>query len=134
MTLSLSDAVPKRRHRILVVDDEPDIVRALALRLKSAGYELLVASDAVQATRIAVKEQPDLILLDIGLPGGDGHTVASRLRANLKTVNIPLIFLTARSGSTDRQKAQLVAPAGYLIKPYQPEELLRIIEEALQSG
>ena len=94
------------RPKVLVVDDEPDIVRALSLRLKSNGYDVVVARDGVQATVTAVREQPDLIVLDLGLPGGDGHVVAQRLRNNAKTCDVPIIALTARTANRDRVKAE----------------------------
>lgn len=83
--------------KILVVDDEPDVVRALTMRLKFAGYEVIVASDGASATRLAITEQPDLVILDIGLPCGDGHDVAGRLCENMNTAAVPIIFLTART-------------------------------------
>jgi CheY-like chemotaxis protein len=126
-------APPTKRPRILIVDDEPEIVRALGLRLRSVGYDVLAAADGVQATAMAVREQPDLILLDIGLPGGDGHTIASRIRSNMRTVQIPLIFLTARTAIDDVRKSESVQAAGYVQKPYQPEALLSLVKQALAS-
>jgi CheY-like chemotaxis protein len=117
--------------RILIVDDEPELVRTLTLRLRSAGYEVLCARDGMAATQLAVREQPDLIILDIGMPAGDGHTVAARLKENVRTLGIPIVFLTARASKIDAQKAQAVGAAGYLIKPYHPEELLDVISRAL---
>jgi two-component system, OmpR family, KDP operon response regulator KdpE len=121
------------RKRVLVVDDEPEFLRAVALRLKSAGYDVLSACDGVQATHMAVAEQPDVIVLDLGLPGGDGHTVAGRLRSNMKTLNMPVIFLTARAGAMDKKKALAVGAAGYLTKPYQADELLQMLDRVLHT-
>ena len=121
------------KARILVADDEPDVVRALTLRLKAAGYEVVTANDGLEATRVAVQELPDLILLDIGMPCGDGHTVARRLREKPKTADIPVIFVTARVSSEDLQDATEEGAAGYLLKPFQSDELLELVEQALAA-
>ncbi len=120
--------------KILVVEDEPDVIRALTMRLKFAGYEVIVASDGASATRIAVTEQPNLIILDIGLPCGDGHTVARRLRENMNTTTVPIIFLTARTSQEDRAKAMGVGAADFITKPFTAEELLASVERALNSS
>ncbi len=91
--------------KILVVDDEPDIVQAISMRLKSAGYTVISAMDGMQATNVALKETPDLIVLDIGMPAGSGHIVVQRLRDSIKTCHIPIIFLTARTAEQDFRQA-----------------------------
>src|SRR3981081_3815523 len=107
-------AVPPsdRRRKILIFDDEPDIVRAVALRLKMAGYVYGEAMDGASALMTAVTEQPDLVLLDIGLPCGDGHFVASRLRANAKTAHIPILFLSARNAPHELGSARRSGAVG----------------------
>ena len=122
-----------RRRKVLIVDDEPDIVRALALRLKTAGYDVVAAMDGAGALMTAVTEQPDLVLLDIGLPYGDGHVVASRLRSNPKTAHIPILFLSARNGPEDLASARKSGAVGFIAKPYDPEELLRRVSWAFES-
>lgn len=117
------------KRKVLVVDDEPDIVRALSLRLKFNGYEVVIARDGLQATAVAVSELPDLVILDIGMPGGDGHTVARRLRDNVKTCNVPIIALTARTASSDRIKAKLNGFVKYFTKPFDPEALMQAVHE-----
>jgi DNA-binding response OmpR family regulator len=126
-------AVPAdRRRKVLIVDDEPDIVRALALRLKTAGYDVVAAMDGAGALMTAVTEQPDLVLLDIGLPLGDGHVVAARLRSNPKTAHIPILFLSARNAPEDLGSARKSGAVGFITKPYDPEELLRRVSWALE--
>jgi two-component system KDP operon response regulator KdpE len=124
---------PDRRRKVLIVDDEPDIVRALALRLKTAGYDVVAAMDGAGALMTAVTEQPDLVLLDIGLPYGDGHVVAARLRSNPKTAHIPILFLSARNAPEDLGSARSSGAVGFITKPYDPEELLRRVSWALES-
>jgi two-component system KDP operon response regulator KdpE len=126
-------AFVERRRKILIVDDEPEIVRALGLRLKMAGYEVVAAVDGASALMTAVTEEPDLMLLDIGLPHGDGHFVASRLRANSKTAHIPILFLSARNAPDELRSARRSGAVGFITKPYDPEELLRRVTWAFES-
>lgn len=123
-----------RSARIMIVDDEPDIVKAVGMRLRSAGYDILAAADGLTATQCAVQEKPDLIILDIGLPAGDGHTVARRLRDNLKTFSTPVIYLTARNSQEDLRKAAAVGAAGYLVKPFRTEDLLGVVARVLRES
>jgi DNA-binding response OmpR family regulator len=111
--------------KILIVDDEPELVRALSLRLNSAGYETQSAVDGLAATEMAFSYRPDLVLLDIGLPFKDGYQVAKILRSSPDTAQIPIVFLTARTWDLD--KARQIHPDGYVVKPYQPAELLDIV-------
>ena len=93
------------KGKVLVVDDEPEIVRAVSMRLMANGYEVITATDGNQATSIAMKERPKVIILDIGMPAGSGHVVAKRLRDSAITSSIPIIYLTARTDEKDFQKA-----------------------------
>ena len=120
--------------RVLIVDDEPDLLRALGLRLKAAGYEVLVAADGIRAMQTAIRDQPSVIILDIGMPGGDGHTVAQRLKASIRTLAIPIIFLTARKSPEDLKRAKEAGAVAYLLKPFKPEELLAAIAKALSDA
>jgi len=72
------------KQKMLIVDDEADLVRSLSMRLRANGYEVVSAMDGVEATKMAIHEQPDVIVLDIGMPAGDGHVVAERLRDSPK--------------------------------------------------
>jgi DNA-binding response OmpR family regulator len=117
------------KKKILVVDDEEDVAKALKARLKANGYDVLLASDSVQAFMMANKEKPALIILDIMIPGGGGFVVAERLKQSSATHHIPIIFLTGISGGEER--AYKVGASGYLMKPYQPEKLLETIHNTL---
>ncbi|HMK77231.1 MAG TPA: response regulator [Thermodesulfobacteriota bacterium] len=118
------------KNKILVVDDEEDMAKALNLRLKANGYNVVFASDSVQALTIANQENPDLILLDIMIPGGGGFVVAERLKQSAATHRIPIIFLTGIPGGEER--AYKLGASGYVMKPYQPEELMEAIHNALE--
>ncbi len=120
------------KKKILVVDDEEDVAKALRVRLKANGYIVVIASDSVQAFTTANKEKPDLIILDIMIPGGGGFVVAERLKQSTATHHIPIIFLTGISGGEER--AYKVGASGYVMKPYQPEKLLETIHDALEIG
>jgi PAS domain S-box-containing protein len=103
-----------------------------ALR-RAHGYDVIAGYDAVLAATMAVKHRPDLILLDITMPGGDGFLVAERLRNLDETARIPIIFLTASKQPGLREKAMELSPAGFFEKPYEAEELLGAIEAALEA-
>ncbi|MGZ3590762.1 MAG: response regulator transcription factor, partial [Thermodesulfobacteriota bacterium] len=118
------------KKKILVVDDELDVAKALKFRLKASGYTVVLACDSVQGFMMANKEKPDLIILDIMIPGGGGFVVAERLKQSSATHHIPIIFLTGISGGED--KAYKIGASGYLMKPYQPEKLLETIHDALE--
>lgn len=118
------------KKKILVVDDELDVAKALKIRLKANGYNVVLAYDSIQGFTIANKEKPDLIILDIMIPGGGGFVVAERLKQSTATHHIPIIFLTGISGGEDR--AYKVGATSYLMKPYQPEKLLETIHDALE--
>ena len=115
--------------KILVVDDDPEILKALSLLLSANGFEVVTAMDGFQATSIAMKEQPDVILLDISMPAGDGHVVVSRLKESSKTCPIPIIIITASAEESDYEKAVEQGVDGYFKKPFDPEELIRAIHE-----
>jgi len=119
--------------RILIVDDERDIVKALTIRLQRAGYEVVTAFDGAQAIFMAYKEKPDLIILDVRMPAGDGFSVAEKLKESSNTVAIPVIFLTGSPEKNSEEKAMALGARFYVKKPYDPEELLDAIERALEK-
>ena len=122
------------KGRILVVDDEPEIVSSLTLRLSAAGYEVHSAMDGLTATKKAIEEQPALILLDIGMPAGNGHVVVDRLRNICETSHIPIIFLTARSSEEDYRKARDGGVCKYITKPFDSEVLMAAIESQIERS
>ena len=122
------------KGRILVVDDEPEIVSSLTLRLSAAGYEVHSAMDGLTATKKAIEEQPALILLDIVMPAGNGHVVVDRLRNIGETSHIPIIFLTARSSEEDYRKARDGGVCKYITKPFDSEVLMAAIESQIERS
>ncbi len=120
------------KRKILVVDDERDIAMALKIRLKDNGYNVVTAFDSVQAYTTAQKEKPDVIILDVFIPGGGGFVVAERLKKSPATQHIPIIFLTGISGEEER--AFRAGAFAYLMKPYNPPVLLDEVRKALESS
>ncbi len=116
--------------KILIVEDDENIAKALAIRLESTGYQVTVAPDALNAVTSAVKTQPDLALLDILMPAGNGFTVADRIQ-ELLPHEIPFIFLTASKQPGLRKKAHILGAVDFFEKPYETEDLLAAIEGVL---
>lgn len=123
--------MPKKR--ILIVDDEIDFVKMLQARLRIEGYEVLVAEDGIKGIQTARKEKPDLIILDIMMPGLDGHSVFDTLKKSILTWSIPVIYLTAKTGQADELLAMEKGARYYLTKPYNPGMLLEMVKSALAS-
>jgi len=119
------------KPKILLVEDDEKIVKALTVRLKSQGYEVVAAFDAVMATSKAMEHHPDVILLDISMPGGNGFTVAERLHDSSLTADIPIIFLTASKEPGLRERAKELGAMAFLEKPFEAQELVSFIRQAL---
>ena len=115
---------------ILVLEDDPKIAIALAVRLEAAGYNVLTAPDGVRGLQLALVNHPDLIVMDIWMPVGLGLSVAQRLK-DLGFTNIPVIFITASRLKGLREAAENLGAAGYFEKPYDPQQLLAAVHKAL---
>lgn len=116
--------------KILIVEDDQNISKSLAIRLKNSGYEVNVAPDALSGLEFAMRKPPDLVLLDISLPAGNGFGVAERLQSLLSTAT-PFIFLTASQKPGLREKAKKLGAAAFFQKPYDGSELLETIRLVL---
>lgn len=110
-------------EKILIVDDDADTLRLVGLMLQRQGYEVVMASNGPQALQKAEEEEPDLILLDVMMPGMDGYEVARRLRANSITANTPILMFTAKSQIDDKLVGFESGADDYLTKPTHPAEL-----------
>jgi DNA-binding response OmpR family regulator len=119
-------------QRILVVDDESAIRLLCRVNLDPAGFETIEAGDGATALALARSERPDLILLDVMLPGLDGWEVAQKLAEMPETRGIPIVFLTARAAAPDEVQAHAVGGVGYITKPFDPAELLKTVTATLQ--
>jgi DNA-binding response OmpR family regulator len=120
------------QKRVLVIEDDRRIALALALRLQAAGFEATLAHDALTGVNMAVKSQPDLILLDISMPAGDGFVVASRVHELLST-DTPMIFLTAHAQPGVREKAMAMGAYGFFEKPIETDKLMATIARIVET-
>jgi diguanylate cyclase (GGDEF)-like protein len=121
-------------EQILVVDDDPDIARFVEVNLRSAGYEVAVAGDGEEALEKAGDIRPDLVLLDVMMPRIDGFEVAQRLRKNPQTSNTSIIMLTAKALSADKVTGLQSGADDYIIKPFDPIELLARVKGTLRRA
>jgi DNA-binding response OmpR family regulator len=122
-----------KQSKILVVEDDDDLRRGLALRLTASGYDVVLAADGLAAVSVARAERPDLVLLDIGLPGGNGLTVLKRYSDSAPLMFIPVVVLTGRDPMSIEGAVREFGVAGFLTKPAPNGELLRVIERALRG-
>jgi DNA-binding response OmpR family regulator len=118
-------------EKTLIVDDDPDLRKALRLRLRANQYNTVHAVDGHSAIAAAYKEQPNLIILDLGLPAGDGFVVLDRLQRDDKLSNIPVIVLTARDPQGNEQSALRAGATAFFQKPADNAELLDVIRATL---
>ncbi|MFA5275381.1 MAG: response regulator [Candidatus Omnitrophota bacterium] len=121
------------KKRILVVEDELELVRAMQIRLEQAGYEVFSTGDGQDALEKAKKENPDLIILDLMLPKMDGYKVCGLLKADARYSRIPVIMATARAQESDEKLGFEVGADAYITKPFQYEILLAKIKELLRE-
>lgn len=117
--------------RVLVVDDDAVIRNLLQVNLQLEGYEVSLAVDGAEALAQVARSHPDLILLDVMMPGVDGWDVAQQLKADQATAHIPVVFLTARAMRADVQRGHDIGVEGYVTKPFDPEDLLTLIGRLL---
>jgi len=120
------------QHKVLIIDDDSDIRLGLNVRLRASGYATAFAGDGVSAIRMARKERPALILLDLGLPAGDGFQVLERLKINTDLSHVPVIVLSARDAEPNERRALQAGACAYLEKPVDDEDLLEAIAAAVR--
>jgi DNA-binding response OmpR family regulator len=120
------------KKKILIVDDDPDVRLGLHVRLKANQYETFVASDAMMAISEARKIQPDLVILDLGLPAGGGLSVLERMRANTYLATIPIIVVSAKDPAVNREESLKHGARAFLQKPVKKEALLAAIQNLLE--
>jgi CheY-like chemotaxis protein len=119
--------------RILIADDDPDILKTLVVRLRSKGHEVVPAQDCNQAIKKAYATNPDLILMDIRMPMIGGIRASESLKMYSRTENIPVIFITAYPGKEVEEEAMKKGAAAFLAKPFETEELLATVDSVLKK-
>jgi len=116
--------------RVLIVEDDENIASALSIRMRAAGFEPTIAHDAIAGVRCAVNTNPDILILDVSLPGGDGFAVAERIQANIPNP-VRIIFITASKRLDLRERAEQLGAVAFFEKPYEPEALISAVHQAL---
>ena len=121
------------QKKILVVDDDPDVRLGLQLRLSANHYDVISAADGVASIAEARKHMPDLMILDLGLPAGDGFSVLERMKTNEKLSSIPVIVLSGRDRVGNRDRAIKAGARTFLQKPMANDKLLAVIRLVLEA-
>jgi DNA-binding response OmpR family regulator len=133
-TESYIDQQPMNRAKIMVVDDDPDLRQALSLRLRANNFDTVNVCDGYSAIAMAQKEKPHLIILDLGLPAGDGFAVLKHLQEFPALSAIPVIVLTARDPEGNEKRTLESGAVAFFQKPADNEELLGVIRASLRAG
>ncbi len=115
----------------MIADDEPGIVKILGMRLRPNGYQIIAAHDGAAAIELAHQKKPDLIILDIKMPGTDGYSVFKELKASADTMSIPIVFFSALLPEQVQEKAIQLGAEGFVSKSADPYEILTKIREML---
>ncbi|OIO37228.1 MAG: hypothetical protein AUJ75_04600 [Candidatus Omnitrophica bacterium CG1_02_49_10] len=119
--------------KVLLVDDEEELVRAVSIRLRAAGYEVVTAGDGEEGLMKARSASPDLIILDLMMPKRDGYSVCRILKFDNNFKNIPILMLTARGQDKDKQMGTDLGADGYITKPFESEALLSAVKGFLNK-
>ncbi len=120
-------------QRILIADDDDDILDAIKINLELEGYEVFLAHDGDEALEQAQRVRPDLILLDVVMPGPDGFDVCRGLKADARTSETPVIFLTAKGATRDEAVGLIAGADDYVVKPFEPADLLTRVKRVLEA-
>jgi CheY-like chemotaxis protein len=120
-------------NKILAVDDDPVIQRLLEVNLEMEGYEVRLASDGVEAVEAAKEFLPDLILLDVMMPNKDGWEACAEIKQHPGLGDTPVVFLSARAQDADIERGTELGAAAYITKPFDPIDLLELIEELISE-
>ena len=119
--------------KILVIDDNPGSMRLTGYTLEKKGYQIITASDGLEGLRKAREEHPDLIILDVMLPGLDGYEVCHQLRQKPETATLPILMISAKAHQDDKDIALRVGADDYLTKPVEPSTIVARVESLLTS-
>ena len=118
-------------ERILIIEDDRSTARLTEYTLQQVGYEVGIASDGFEGLRKALGEHPDLIILDVMLPGLDGYEICHRLRQKAETANLPILMISAKARKDDKDVGLQVGADEYLTKPVDPSEILARVQALL---
>jgi len=121
-------------HKILIVDDEPNILLSLEYLMQREGFEVSLARDGLQAIEAIERDKPDLVLLDVMMPGKTGLEVCQHVRANDKLAKVRIIMLTAKGRETDVAKGLALGANAYVTKPFSTRDLVAQVRGLLDAG
>ena len=124
----------ENKKTLLLVDDEPDLLESLAIRMKASGYNVLMAIDGLDALKKARTLNPDMIILDLMLPKMDGYKVARLLKFDGRYSHIPILILSARGQDLDKEMAKNAGADDYMVKPFESSDLISRIERLLAKN
>ncbi|MFP3854186.1 MAG: response regulator transcription factor [Anaerolineales bacterium] len=119
--------------KILVAEDERDIRELINFTLRLRGYEVVLARDGEEALELALKEHPDLVLLDIRMPRMSGYEVCQLIKDNEATKHIPVVFLTAKGQESEVQQGMKAGATDYILKPFSPDTLVERLQKHLEG-
>ena len=125
---------PMDKKHILVVDDDPGIRLAVALKLRTTGFTVTEATDGVEAMEFWKSNKADLAILDVGMPRMDGYSVAKSMHANTAIAHVPVVILTAQNLDVPADVAPHIGRHRFLTKPFSPRELVKAVQELLQGS
>lgn len=128
------NAATRPRHTVLVVDDEPDILVSIRLVLRTGGHRILEAASGTEALELLEREQPQAMILDLRMPGLDGWDLLERMQEQSLLSRIPTMVLTAFVDPETRASLGRFAPLGFMTKPFDPEELMRAVDDLIERG
>lgn len=123
--------MPAERKTVLICDDEPHILESIRYAVSKEGFDPLLASDGVSAFETAVSRRPDLVILDVGMPGLTGLEVCRKLRADPLHADLPIVILTAFGQTADEQEAYQAGASRFISKPFSPRGLRGVLREIL---
>jgi CheY-like chemotaxis protein len=124
----------RRMARILVIDDEPDVRWLIRMSLERAGHQVLVAEDGLRGVAIAMKQRPEVIVLDLMMPVMDGYGVLAELAKDPRTATVPVLVLSARAIPEEEDRATQAGARRFLEKPFDPDDLAAELEQLLHAG
>ena len=119
--------------KVMIVDDEPNIVLSVEFLMKRAGHEVVTAGDGEEALRVLAETKPDLMILDVMMPNKNGFEVCADVRANPETADLPILMLSAKGREAEREKGLALGANAYITKPFSTHELVARVDELLRG-
>ncbi len=130
----MKDTNTGTQKKLLLIDDDPNLILLVKDYLEFRGYEVVTAENGREALEVLEKQTPDMIICDVMMPEMDGYSLVSAIRSDPKTSWIPVLFLSAKGQSQDRVKGLNIGADVYMVKPFEPEELVAQVESSLKQA